>query len=64
MTGIEPCLGSLGGLYKDLEDPPAAPASAHSALNGDLRAKAPLGFVSTSSLEFTCKNIFMGGCWG
>ena len=51
MTGLEPCLGNFGGLNKDLRDPPAASASAHSALNGDLRAKAPLGFVSTSFLD-------------
>ena len=48
MTGIDPCLGILGGLNEDLKDLPAAPASAHSALNSTLGDKAPLSFVPFS----------------
>ena len=48
MTGIDPCLGILGGLNEDLKDLPAAPASAHSALNSTLGDKAPLSFVPSS----------------
>ena len=53
MTGIDPCLGILGGLNEDLKDLPAAPASAHSALNSTLGDKAPLSFVPFSIS--TCK---------
>ena len=51
MTGIGTCLGFMGGLNQDQVDPPAAPANAPSAFNGELRAKAPLGFDSTPSLD-------------
>ena len=51
MTGIGTCLGFMGGLNQDQIDPPAAPANAPSAFNGELRAKAPLGFDSTPSLD-------------
>ena len=51
MTGIRTCLGLMGGLNQDQIDPPAAPANAPSAFNGVLRAKAPLGFDSTPSLD-------------
>ena len=47
MTGIDPCLGILGGLNEDLMDLPAAPASAHSALNSTLGDKTPLLFICT-----------------
>ena len=53
MTGIDPCVGILGGLNEDLEDPPAAPASALSALNSSLGDKAPPSFVPLSMN--TCK---------
>ena len=48
MTGVDPCVGILGGLNEDLEDPPAAPASALSALNSSLGDKAPPSFVPLS----------------
>ena len=57
MTGIGTCLGFMGGLNQDQVDPPAAPANAPSAFNGELRAKAPLGFDSTPSLEKTFENF-------
>ena len=48
MLGVDPCIGILGGLNEDLEDPPAAPASALSALNSSLGDKAPPSFVPLS----------------
>ena len=48
MLGVDPCIGILGGLNEDLEDPPAAPASALSALNSSLGDKAPPSFVPFS----------------
>ena len=42
---------NMGGPYQGLVDPPAAPADAHSASNGILGDKAPLGFVPYSSLS-------------
>ena len=48
MTGVDPCVGILGGLNEDLDDPPAALASALSALNSSLGDKAPPSFVPLS----------------
>ena len=45
MTGVIPNLGFMGGLNEDQMGPPAAPASAHSALNSVLGDKAPPSFV-------------------
>ena len=41
----------LGGPHQDLVGPPAAPIDAHSASNGSLGDKAPLGFVPPFSLK-------------
>ena len=45
----------LGGPHQDLVGPPAAPIDAHSASNGSLGDKAPLGFVPPFSLS----NIYL-----
>ena len=46
--------GNMIGLYQGLVDPlppPAAPTDAHSASNGILGDKSPVGFVPYSSLR-------------
>ena len=60
MTGIGTCLGFMGGLNQDQVDPPAAPANAPSAFNGELRAKAPLGFDSTPSHRYPTWKLLSG----
>ena len=47
--------GNMGGPYQGLVDPPAAPTDAHSASNGNLGDKAPLGFVPYSSLNIKAR---------
>ena len=47
--------GKMGGSYQELGTP-AAPADAHSASNGILGDKAPLGFVPYFSISFQMIN--------